>query len=199
MQHVFTAIGGFGIRVIPRAPFQARVDEPLILDVEVGGRKRARVVATADGHHVALGPETDDPAEVMDVVPGPPDREWLLQTARTTLRFPRTYVLHSVEDGSPSPFDLLGDEGELIYMQPAPDTISVDDMLAPGQRETDRAGEIIEASYEHEGAVWCQRHIIVRLGVGHTRVLTLQATEAQMAHARPVLAAMARSARVTPV
>lgn len=199
MQHVLTAIGGFGIRVIPRAPFQARVDEPLVLDVEVGGRKRARVVATTDGHHVALGPETYDPAEVMDVVPGPLDREWLLQTSRTTLMFPRGYVLHSVDDGSPSPFDLLGDEDELIYMQRVPDTISIDDMLAPGQRETDRAGELIEASYDHGGAVWCQRHILVRLGVGHTRVLTLQAPEAQMENARPVLAAVARSARVTQV
>lgn len=197
MQHVLTAIGGFGIRVIPRASFQARVDEPLVLDVEVGGQKRARVVATADGHHVALGPETDDPADVMDVVPGPPDREWLLQTARTTLMFPRGYVLHSVDDGSPSPFDLLGDDDELIYMQPAPDTLSIDDMLAPGQRETDRGDEFIEASYAHEGDGWCQRHIIVRLGVAHTRVFTLQAPQAQMENAHPVLAAMARSARVT--
>lgn len=168
--HVFTVIAGFGLRVIPRPPFLARhgpgQDE---LDVEVSGPAGplgARILADhRGGYRSKLPPGTEALGEVLEVEPGPSSEHWLLETERFRARFPPGFTLHSVPRDSPTPFDLVGPGGCLLYLQ-LPETLP--DWGQPEGR--------MERTYQHQGATWWQRYQVVERE-GLLAVVTAQAPE----------------------
>jgi hypothetical protein len=163
--HVFTAIAGFGLRVIPRAPFVAiQGPNPGDLDIEhrsPGGRRFARILPQGQGRYkTLLDQRTPAPGDVFTVEPGPASTGWQLDTGPYRVLFPKRFALHSVPAGSPSPFDLVGPGGSLIFAQSPGEIPDPREMCGPGQRIVKSGKEWVELAYELEGKPWWQRHQI---------------------------------------
>lgn len=197
--HVLTVVGGFGLRVIPHAPFEISHDAANILWVRrLGSDPRSlQLRVDQDSYKTTLGPGTSDLAEVVDVEEGPTDRHWLLQTSRISLPFPKGYTLRSVPDGSASPFDLFGENEEYIYLQSTGGAFSTSQLIADGQTVVEQAADLLEATYEHAGDVWHQRHRLIEVGNMGVFVLTVQVRRRAVERARAVLDEMAARAQPT--
>jgi len=163
--HPFTAISGFGLRVIPRAPFVA-IQGPNAGDMDVehrspGGRRFARLIPQEQGRYkTLLDQRTASPGDVFSVESGPASVGWHLDTGLYRTLFPKRFALHSVPAGSPSPFDLVGPAGSLIFAQSPPEIPSPRQMCGPGQRVVKSAADWVELAYDFEGRKWWQRHQI---------------------------------------
>jgi hypothetical protein len=161
--HPFTAISGFGFRVIPRAPFVAvHGPNPGELDVQhraPGGFRFARLIPNGPGRYrTMIDQHTTSPGEVFTVEPGPVSAGWHLDTGPFLAAFPRRFSLHSVSAGSSSPFDLMGPGGSLIFAQTPPRIPAPREMCGPGQRVLKSGKDWVELAYEFEGRPWWQRH-----------------------------------------
>jgi hypothetical protein len=172
-QHVFTRIAGFRLCVIPRVPFRiCRADaEPGGIDVEyhsLNGGRFARLLPKDGGYTSLLDDRTESLFDVLDVEPGPDLDYWRLETTVFTCAWPEGYALHSNNSPeAPGPFDLVGGNDEVIYVQHPRQLPAIEEMCAPNQSikqlVKDSDSEWIELEYTHEGSPWFQRHEIVSL------------------------------------
>jgi len=182
-QHVYARIAGFGLVVMPRAPFRARhADDPaMAIDVEHDspqGRLFARVIPDNGGYQSKIDQHTESLNDVLDVEAGPDAHDWRIETSVFTCCWPRGYLLCSnnfPED--PGPFDLVGIHNELIYIQKPKTMPDVETMCGPNQKilnvQRHAESEWIELEYEHEGTPWRQRHEVVTL-LGQRFAVTMQ-------------------------
>lgn len=188
--HVFCTLVGFGLRVIPRAPFRVRLapgGRPPALEVEhdgPAGTASARVLPDDRGGHAC---EPSEAAHVLDVEPGPAaDDAWLVDAPFVRFPLPADFCLHSVPADSPSPFDLVGPDDALIYAQAPRRLPPLERMFGPGQRAVARGATWIELEYEHDGRPWWQRHELFGDGV----VFTAQAPAERADPTRAALAGL---------
>ncbi len=163
--HVFTVISGFGLRVIPRAPYRASLGpNSNELDVEhdsPDGGRFARVVADREGGYTSkIDAATASLRDVVDVEAGPKLDRWHLDARWFLAPLPRGFALHSVAADSPSPFDLVGPNDCLIFAQSPQQVPDIATLCGPGQTILDRGADWLEVAYVHEGSSWWQRHQI---------------------------------------
>lgn len=183
-QHVYARVSGFGLTVIPFAPFQMiRSDEvDHALDIQHSQQQHrlfARVIPDGDGRYKSqIGQATESLYDVADIAPGPHSTDWVIETSVATCRWPAGYELCSNNfPDDPGPFDLIGPYQELIYTQQPRRMPDVKDMCAPGQTVLDiqhtPASDWIELQHSHEGAMWFQRHEVVKT-LQHPMAVTSQ-------------------------
>lgn len=185
--HVYTRLAGFQLAVIPRAPFQIkRYDAPLgVIDITCqspDGRLFARLTPKDGGYTSQLDQQTPSLYDVLDVEDGPALNDWRLETAVFTCAWPHGFALLSNNfPHDPGPFDLFGNNHEMIYVQRPRHLPGIEEMCAPYQtvRHIEKNGdsEWIELDYTHDGTAWIQRHEIVALPDARYAV-TMQAPEA---------------------
>ncbi len=203
-QHVYARLTGFGWTLLPLAPFRfERVDgrERTVLAIHDPGDGPRRATINLGGAKpiVHLGERTSDLGEVLDLIPGGGCDHWRIETTVFTARWPSGFALASPPGpGMPSPFDLLGPDGALIYVQgplPRRDLRGLDRIAAPDQvirRHGRSAGRSwwppgwavrhpgwswVELEYRHEGSPWRQVYRLADLGGGYACVVTKQAPE----------------------
>ena len=186
--HVYTVASGFGLRVVPiSAPYSFALGATLgelNISRTIGTRTfEVRVVATAVGYTTTLSSGTEALDEVADVVPGPDWESWWLETSVYRIPLPEKWRAIG-NDLHPSPFDLVGPNDELIFLQTPNSVPPLDRFAAPGQRlhrkGTGPRSRWVEVRYEHDGDLWAQRHDVVELDAV-TCVVTLQCREALLA------------------
>lgn len=156
--HIYVAASGYGLRVIPRsAPYRYRLSsEPPNLEVECcdGGEWRfAVVIPTGGGYRSRIAEPAESLAEVADIVAGPDYDGWWLDTSRYRVPLPPGWT--AVSDQISPPFDLVGPDGSLVYIQTPGRQPSLSDLPSPGQDVLgtggDALGEWIDVAYVHEG------------------------------------------------
>ena len=181
-RHVFTAITGFGVRLIPKAPpYRYRLGPGSSVEVErsMGDAWRsARVDPTAASRSEEA---KRDLADVLDIQTGPKWDRWWLDTSLFRVPLPAGWVATSTD--GPCPFDLLGPADSLIFVQTPRRLPPLDEMRAPEQSvvltgSTSRS-DWIEVRYTQNGVEWRQRHDVLRLPAMNL-VVTGQATAADM-------------------
>jgi hypothetical protein len=136
---------------------------------------------------------------VLNLVEGPKQDHWRIETAAFTVRWPEGLVLQS--NPTPPGFDLLGPEETHIYVSVQGPILrsrlpALDAMAAPGQHVR-RQGQSprwswVELEYQHEGQPWRQKHHLVDLA-GRVCLVTAQAPEAWFGPAEAAGGAVADS------
>jgi len=173
--HVFTVVSGFGLRVVPFAPFRASLGpSPHVLDVEcdavVGEARFARLSADGGGGYTSKIAEVSSLHDVVEVEAGPKSDHWRLETHAFSARLPTGATLHSTPPGDPSPFLLVAPGEIALYLQSAHGAPRLSAMCAPGQEVTEESEDSIALTYVHAGEPWLQRHSTRAPGV----VVTVQ-------------------------
>src|SRR5262249_24709483 len=183
---------GFGLRVIPRAPCRVTHGPAReALDVHhdsAAGPRFARLIADGGGYRSKLDAATASLAEVLDVERGPIAGDWELETSSFRVAFPAGFTLCSVPAGSWSPFDLLGPEGSLVYVESPRSMPEPATMVGAGQRISSLGEGWVEVTYAHEGAAWWQRHQVVG-----RQVFTAQAPAGRAVELRATLTDVVKS------
>lgn len=143
-----------------------------------------------------LAPRLDADGSVLA---GPDTDSWAVETTVFRCGWPEGLTLASTEEGAPSPFELHGPEGSVLFFQgplPREGLPPLEDFAAPGQQllgtGTVAGAPFVDVAYTHEGASWRQRHVVLSLSEAHALVLTVQALERHMprmlAHAEGLVA-----------
>lgn len=201
-QHVFVRISGFRLTVVPRAPFRIEraASTPGTVQVEHDspqGRLTALLVPKDGGYTSKLSQSTAALGDVLDVTSGLDLDEWRIETTLYACRWPTGYVLCSnAYPRDPAPFDLVGANGEIIFVQNPQRMPVLEEMCAPGQtvkriEKSDRS-QWIELEYQHDDRMWVQRHEVLALS-GHQMAVTMQALEPFAQDAIIVAQELARS------
>lgn len=182
--HVYLRLMGFQLTVVPRAPFRIqRSDEPLNgLDVEHDsplGPLFARLIPRDGGYASKLDEHTKSLFDVLDVTAGPNLEDWQLETSVFACAWPDEYAICSNNfPNDPAPFDLIGPNGEMIYVQTPAHIPDLEAMRTPDQaiQQLQRTSdsEWIELAYQHDGQPWCQRHEVITV-LGRRLAVTTQA------------------------
>ncbi|MCA9038574.1 MAG: hypothetical protein KDA91_25790, partial [Planctomycetaceae bacterium] len=113
-QHVYARLTGFGLAVIPQAPFRIQYapGDGDAIDVQhqsPQGQRFARLIPDQGGYKSKIDQYTDSLYEVLDVEKGPDTDQWRIETTIFTVAWPRGYVLCSNNfPQDPGPFDLVG-------------------------------------------------------------------------------------------
>ena len=199
-QHVFARISGYHLTIVPLAPFEYRQsaddDHLLVLSHTTSSTtKQATLRADNDGYRVKLAPCTTSFDEVADLTPSAQAGAWVIETSLFAVSWPRDFAFVSPPDaGSPSMFDLIGQDNALIYVQgPFQKTRlpALTDMGAPGQAitatGTTNERQWVEFAYEHEAVAWLQRHYVIPFS--HNRALVVTMQTPQMHAGRTIAAA----------
>jgi|688.fasta_scaffold266391_3 hypothetical protein len=183
-QHVYTRVAGFRLTVIPRAPFRIQRDDAALnaIDVEYqapGGPLFARLVPKDGGYTSKIDQSTRSLYDVLDIENGPDLDDWRLETSVFTCAWPHGYAVCSNNfPNDPGPFDLIGPNNEMIYIQTPRQLPALKEMRAPNQKvkHIEHRGESgwIELEYTNDGEPWCQRHEIAALS-NRRMVVTMQA------------------------
>ena len=179
--HVFVVASGFGKRVIPNtAPYWFERDSSALL-VGLTGDASARIQSEQSITAAQLAA-----SDIADIVAGPAWPGWWLQTQPYRLPLPTGWIAQASGSLDPAAFDLLGPNESLMFVQTPRRALSIDKMLAPGQRVVERrvlpAGESLTVQYDRDGISYFQRH--VRVVLGETlAVVTLQCQEEAFASA----------------
>jgi hypothetical protein len=181
-RHVFTAVTGFGVRLIPKAPpYRYRLGPGSSVDVErsMGDAWRSARVDPTEGSRSEQA--TRDLADVLDIQTGPKWDRWWLDTSLFRVPLPAGWVAASTE--GPCPFDLLGPADALIFVQTPRRLPPIGEMRSPEQSvvqtgSTSRS-DWIEVRYVLNGVEWRQRHDVLQVP-GINLVVTGQATAGDM-------------------
>jgi hypothetical protein len=185
--HSFARLRGFGIAIVPNAPYVIR---------RIGDGSDDRIAIDHDGRRAVIDPRADAHSgewnAVAEVSAAVGAKLWHIDFSRHTVEWPNNFALASSELAG-VPFELWGTDGALISPQgpydPAP---TPEQMVAPGQHlvATGHDEDLVfaEVGYRHEDLAWRQRHTVCPAGW----VITAQAIEAQ---AQPLFAVAARLAR----
>ena len=182
-QHVFAHLAGFGLAVIPRAPYRVqRIDKTLdVIDVEYqspNGKLFARLTPDNGGYKSQLDQHTGSLFDVLNIEVGPDVKSWRIETTIFSCCWPIGFALCSNNfPNDPGPFDLVGDNNELIYIQHPKRMPDVEQLRVAHQTvisvKRTAESESIELAYDHDGLPWHQRHEIVTL-LGRRIAITMQ-------------------------
>jgi hypothetical protein len=132
------------------------------------GRLTALLVPKDGGYTSKLSQSTAALSDVLDVTSGLELDEWRIETTLYACRWPASYVLCSNSyPRDPAPFDLVGANGEMIFVQNPQRMSALEEMCAPGQtvkriEKSDRS-QWIELEYQHDDRMWVQRHEVLAL------------------------------------
>lgn len=198
--HVLTVASGFGLRVIPYAPFRLSLGPNHSLDVEseASGREHfARLSPEGEGGYASkLAEGTPSLGEVLEVEtlgegPGPQTDHWRLETTLFSARLPEGVKLHSTPEGDPSPFLLVAPPDLVLYCQPAHNAPPLAAMHGPGQSVVAQGPDWVEVGYSHGGESWWQRHSISLTEV----VVTVQALQSRRSEGLALLEGFLESFR----
>jgi hypothetical protein len=181
-RHVFTAITGFGRRLIPKSvPYRYRLGPASSVDVErsVGDTWRSvRVDPAAASRSEQAG---CDLADVADIQTAPKWDRWWLDTSLFRVPLLAGWVAASTD--GPCPFDLLGPADALIFVQTPRRLPPIAEMRTPEQfvvqTGSSSRSDWIEVRYALKGVEWRQRHDVMRVP-GINLVITGQAPAQDM-------------------
>lgn len=202
--HVFASLVGYGVRLVPRAPFRLRRVSNPQGSVEVdwtredGKVVRSRVIPSGDSCY-------QEPADgSADLVPFPESTgAWRIATSAFSITWPSGLVLQSTSTpDTPPGFDLVAQGDVLLWPQGVFPRATVGDvtrLVGPGQRMI-RSGQrggisFVELAYEHDGRIWYQRHDLVPFTADNALVLTVQAPEPRWSWASETAKEIAESAQ----
>src|SRR5262249_33527672 len=142
--------------------------DPTIRVVHMGATELVATLSFGDGElSIELAPGTKPLANWCDLQPAAPATSqpplgrrrsaFVIETSVFDVEWPADLDLWSTDPGAPSPFDLVGREEELVYVQ-GPFALerlpAIPELVAPGQRIVARGTpeeRWIELSYEHAG------------------------------------------------
>jgi len=184
--HTFARLRGFGLTIIPFAPFVVR---------RIGDGLDDRVAIEHEGDLHVLNPRDrpipDEISHVATVETGVAHDPWVIDFGRFSVGWPNQFALAS-SDLSGVPFELWGENGAAIFVQGPFDPVPTDEQfVAPGQRVTQRgtSGVIrwIEVGYDVDGVAWTQRLLVLPGGF----VVTAQATASDNSSVLPVAGQLA--------
>jgi hypothetical protein len=141
---------------------------------------------------------------VVDVLDGPDDPQWLIETSGYSSRWPAGFTIESPTDPQePVRFYLFGDGEAMIYPQ---GPVSADQVNGPGDLAGDgqqviatrHVGDvdIVELAYEHGGGDWWQAHWLIPYGDARTLVISAQAPIARADATREAAELVATTVRV---
>jgi hypothetical protein len=197
--HVYAVASGFGLRVIPYAPYKMRHGScgENVLEVQHGA-KYAQVHPNKTGGHTSkIAEGTASLAEVVNVELGHESPTWIIEAEFYSCPFPKGYWLCST-DGQISQFELLGESDELIFFQSPKRMPPVAQLVANGQEvvrlQDDPETGWIELSYDHDGIAHRQRHQVLTR-TPHNLALTVQAPSDVFDGAREAMLSMANGLR----
>jgi hypothetical protein len=172
-EHLLAVVTGHGLRILPLDPCVV-TRGPGNRSLDIYREKRfVRILADgAGGYTTQFDQHTKRLHDIARVDEGLAQDDWQIETGRFRAVFPSGFALRSVEVHAPTPFELVGPEDSLIFVQSPLEPPSPDQLVGPGQEVTMRGETWIELSYEHERAPWWRRHEIA-----HGMVFTAQAPE----------------------
>jgi hypothetical protein len=190
--HVFAVVAGFGRTLVPNTPcrlIQSPGPPPTVIasHYHPRGLKRATLSFPEVGNpRWDLGPGTASLAEVLDLIEGPAQVYWTIETTLYSVRWPADFTFYSSGARQPPVFELHGPENTLLWIQ---GPLSIDklpephNLVAPGQT-LQREGELsgtrwVELAYTHEGVAWRQRHYLAVSWPDAFVLLTAQYREPQ--------------------
>jgi hypothetical protein len=208
--HVLARLTGFGLTLIPISPYTFQRSNYTPGTVNVTRWKgptahTATVTGPADAPSINLtGAQTVD--EVVDILSGPTEPLWRIETSPYLVEWPEGFTIDSPPaNDATSPFYLRGPEDALIYIQgpyPSDRIPPLNDTAAPGQQVTDHQHgpdfEVVELTYQHEGADWHQSHHLVPLNDALAVIVTTQSPATQAPQTRLAAKSMARSVITRP-
>lgn len=174
--HSFVRLNGFGVTVVPRAPFRvAREAGSENVRIEHGDRSATLVVGAA-----GVEPDVLGDGAIVEVDDADYDAAWTLETSAFAFPWPQGFTLQSGPTPEQPPgFDLFAGDGRLIYAQgPFPSgKVNRDALVEEGAVRTLTGtignAEFIESAWEAEGRRWKLRHYIFSSN-GHVLVFTAQ-------------------------
>lgn len=188
---------------MPLAPFRVlRSDEDAdALDVEHesdAGPRFARLIPDgSNGYTSKLDADTPSLREALEVGPGPAAAEWRIATSVFTCLWPAGFAVCSNQfPRDPGPFDLIGADGETLWVWTPRTAPPLEELRAPYQRlhASGSVGDVrwAEFVYEHEGETWIQRHCETH-ALGARAFVSVQALAASADAARQAALDVARS------
>ena len=203
MGHVLARLTGFGMTLVPVWPYNLRRSAPASDDVVVtrGAGAAAHSVTVRVGRNMPAGDRDVD--QVVDVLDGPAERVWRIETSLYSVEWPEDFEIGSPPEGDTPPFLLWGPDEAMIYIQ-GPITNGrvppLPELAGPGQtivdHRSDPRSEVVALAYRHDGAEWSQSHHLMPFGADHTLVVTAQSPLAHAALTRRAAETVART--VTP-
>jgi hypothetical protein len=203
--HVFARLTGLGQTIVPQSRYRiARVDDDdRRLEVSAGDDAKAADLQIETGAATyALAEGTLTLAEVCTITTGPTTEAWRIESTHFDVQWPRGTMLTYSELKS-SPFDLLGEEGVVAYLQgpfPRERLLSPAQLGAPGQKLVAQGltggHSWAEFSYEFEGEPWRQRQCAILAGEGTGFLLTTQAPTAALSEATAIHECLATTFRL---
>ncbi len=122
-KHVYAHVAGFKLAVIPRAPFRIMISKEALnaIDVEYlspNGELFARVIPDNGGYKSKVDQYTPSLFDVLEIGSGPDIPHWRIETSVFTCYWPVDYAVVSTNfPEDPSPFDLVGPNMEMIFIQ----------------------------------------------------------------------------------
>jgi hypothetical protein len=185
MAHVLARLSGFGWTLVPFYPFRfervARRPRAVRV-IRDGDVSRGAVFDLESRPEVSALTGTANAEDVAELSPSTVVDDFRVETSVFTAAWPEGFAITSSEPGAPCPFDYVGEDGTLIFLQgPVAQSrvARLDSMCAPGQRLTDGGahptGSWVELAYEHDGRAHVQRHTTVAWGSGLALIVTAQA------------------------
>lgn len=180
MGHVLARLAGHGVTLVPWWPygFERSPDTPDVVTVIQGAGESTRT-ATVD----VTDARTVE--QVVDVLPGPEERVWRIETSQYSVIWPDAFAIESAPTGDSTPFYLWGPDECLIYPQGPLDRGRIPplvELAGPGQtmlsEQHDPELSSVDLAYRHEGESWRQSHHLVPFGAGRALVITAQAPAA---------------------
>jgi len=181
-EHVYARLVGYGLAIVPRAPFTLERLGPSDLPIRVTHGQTSAVLATP-----SHGPS--DLSNVADVAPGPTDDFWSIETSPFEAVWPQGFTVHHDPSGPPG-FYLQSAAQALVFAQgpyPQAKIPALERMAAPGQAlcQVHITGLVqwVHLSYSIGAVPWVQRHHVVPLGSEYRVIVTFQAPEAVSAPA----------------
>lgn len=185
MPHVYARLAGFGHRIVPIAPFSiARMDGDAALRVattNAEGRETAAMIDVAPTLRIRLQGASRRVTDVCDLLEGPADPQWRVETSLWDCTWPGGFGIVSPEEGGAIPFYLLGPADTAIFVQgpvdpgrfPTPDLLVAEGQTLRTAGAAPR-GLRVEVEYELNGGRWSQQVETVLLAPGKLLVVTAQ-------------------------
>jgi hypothetical protein len=185
--HVFARLFGYGLILVPMWPYRfdrsAAAPSAVTVTHWDGGVQRVATVRGPAHDLVVELSEAGSVDQVVDVLPGPEQDSWRIETSLYSVAWPEGFSVESPgQDSGPSKFDLHGPDGALIYVQGpfARDRLPPAEQLAAAGQEIvkerrERDVDVVELAYEHDGEDWRQGYWFVPFSDGQSLVVTAQA------------------------
>ncbi len=177
MAHAFVRISGYGVRLLPRAPYLVRPTPPTLELTSIRNKEE---------HHESVDSQTPLGTHPFgDVFEGPSRESWQVEVGGVYVAsIPADLMIRSWPEPDQPPFYMLSDgQGSMVYVQgpfPADKTPTIDGLGGEGQTLVARSKPEsrppwVEFSYTHKGEAWRQRHILMRLPGNIGCVVSVQA------------------------